>query len=268
MAKTRMLKHDLRVSEKVASWPIEVRYFWVLLWGYVDDHGKAKDNSLLVKADTFPLDPEITGDVIDTWLWRIAKDGVITRYTVGDTDYLQIINWKEHQKPPHPTADVLPSATDPRSNIRESHADFMHDAGNTHESFTPVLGCIGFGSGSVSEESAHLAVGVSFDDFWNVWPRKDKRKDAETAWASAIKRVAPQTIVDVATEYSAHPHRVARQFVPYGATWLRGDCWNDPMPLPPEAERSVKETPTDKTMAILDMGRRLQAEADMRELSA
>jgi hypothetical protein len=60
MAKTRMLKHDLRTSEKVATWPIEIRYFWVLLWGYVDDHGKGKDTPLLVKADCFPLDPNIT----------------------------------------------------------------------------------------------------------------------------------------------------------------------------------------------------------------
>jgi hypothetical protein len=65
MAKTRMLKPDLRTSEKVASWPIEVRYFWVLLWGYVDDHGKGKDNPLLVKADCFPLDPDITGETVD-----------------------------------------------------------------------------------------------------------------------------------------------------------------------------------------------------------
>jgi hypothetical protein len=264
VAKTRMLKHDLRTSEKVASWPIDVRYFWVLLWGYVDDHGKGKDNPLLVKADAFPLDQDITGGVIDGWLWQLAKADVIARYTSGGTDYFQITNWREHQKPPHPTADVLPSATEPQSVIREVHEDFMHDAGNTHEDFTPVLGCIGSGFGSVIEESAHLAVGVTFDDFWEVWPRKDKRKDAETAWASAIKRINPQKIVDVASEYAAHPHRVARQYVPYGATWLRGDCWNDPMPLPPERERDSKPTPEERASRTLG----LATDVDMGEISA
>jgi hypothetical protein len=248
MAKTRMLKHHIRSSQKVASWPIEVRYFWVLLWGYVDDHGKAIDNALLVKADTFPLDREVTEEVIDGWLWLLVDAQVINRYTVGGTDYLEVINWREHQKPPHPTADVLPSSSVPESIAREPHAELMHDAGNVHAELTPSLGWVKSGFGSGFGFDAHVAVAekpvIVFDDFWRVWPRKEKRKDAETAWASAIKRVSPQTIVDVAAEYSAHPHRVARQFVPYGATWLRGDCWNDPMPLAPERDKTTAQQTT------------------------
>lgn len=144
MAKTRMLKTDLRTSEKVASWPIEIRYFWVLLWGYVDDHGKAKDNPLLVKADCFPLDPAITGDVIDRWLWGLVRAEVIVRYTVAGVDYLQIVNWSEHQRPQHPTQDVIPAATHKTSTIRQLHAELMNPARNMLEAFIPELSRDGF----------------------------------------------------------------------------------------------------------------------------
>lgn len=254
MAKTRMIKHDLRTSEKVASWPFEIRYFWVLLWGYVDDHGKGKDNPLLVKSDCLPLDPEVTAEQVDGWLWHLQSEGVIARYMVDGAQYLAIVNWPEHQKPPHPTKDVLPAPTDPRATRRELHASRMKDAGDPTEDFTHELNWVGSGFGFEVEESAHLTAGVTFDDFWAVWPRKDKKKDAETAWRSAIRRSSAERIVEVATEYANHPNRPPKQFVPYGATWLRGDCWKDPMPEPPEADsRGGRPTPTERAMTTLTL---------------
>ena len=51
MAKSRMVSADIRTDEEVNSWPIELRYFWVMLWGYVDDFGRGRYNPRLVKAD-------------------------------------------------------------------------------------------------------------------------------------------------------------------------------------------------------------------------
>lgn len=154
MSKARMLKPDLRTSERVAAWPREVRYFWVLLWGYADDHGKGKDNPLLVKADCFPLDADITGETIDEWLELFARDGVIIRYEVVGVRYFKIVNWREHQKPPHPTADVLPEPEAPGATIRSAHARFMHGAGAVREGLTPKLGWVGYGlSGGDAEAS-------------------------------------------------------------------------------------------------------------------
>jgi hypothetical protein len=154
MPKTRMLKTDLRTSEKVASWPIEVRYFWVLLWGYADDHGKGKDNPLLVKADCFPLDPEITGETVDAWLDVLARDGVIVRYTVDGTRYFAIVHWGEHQKPPHPSPDTMPGPDHPGASARAVHEGLMHDAGTVPEGFTPGLGWVGSGLGGGDARAA------------------------------------------------------------------------------------------------------------------
>lgn len=230
MAKTRMLKHDLRTSEKVASWPIDLRYFWVLLWGYVDDHGKGKDNPLLVKADTFPLDPDITADVVDAWLWDLAEAGVVARYTVAGVDFLAVVNWSEHQKPPHPTKDVLPDPTDSRATRRELHASRMKDAGSPHAPLTSGLGgvVIEIGSGN---ESSPTAMELAFDEAWTHWPKKVERKKALELFAKTAKKLTAETLADHVIRFGdAYAATTERQFVPALGVWLNGERWTDELP--------------------------------------
>ena len=125
MAKVRMIKAEVRTSEKVASWPLEVRYFWVLLWGYVDDYGRGKDNPKLIKADCFPLDEDITSEVVDGWLWMLSDAGVVIRYEVDGVKYLAVKNWAEHQKPQHAGKDLFPVFTVENARIRTDDATFM-----------------------------------------------------------------------------------------------------------------------------------------------
>jgi len=235
-----MLKHDLRTSEKVASWPIPVRYFWVLLWGYVDDHGKGRDNPLLIKADCFPLDTDITGDIVDGWLWQLSDEGVVVRYTVEGIDYLAIKNWREHQKPPHPSPDVSPGHEDNRATVREIHASRMKVARKSAAPLPPVLGWVGSGF----EESAHLTASVSFEDFWEQWPRKVAKADAQAAWKKAVRKVDAHLIVDAARVLADSPFRPAKQFIPYPATWLNKEQWTDAPPEAPEDERKGSQKPT------------------------
>lgn len=241
MAKTRMLKHDLRTSEKVASWPIPVRYFWTLLWGYVDDHGKGKDNPLLVKADCFPLDPDVTAETIDEWLWHLEDQGVVVRYKVENVDYLAVIHWKEHQKPPHPTADVLPAFDDPRAVRRAVHASRMNGAGENSAALTPGLNGVGsvfeVGSGIESSpaamESAPLNLSSLFEEAWQHWPKKVERKDAFEQFKRAAKRIDALELVAAISRFGdAYAATTDRQFVPALGVWLKRDRWGDDLPVP------------------------------------
>ena len=109
MARIRSIKPEVRISEKVNSWPIECRYFWVLLWGYCDDYGYGRDNLRLVKADTFPLDDDVTLEMIALWMDVLWKDEVIERFIAGGSQYFRVVNWGEHQKISHPAKQVLPT---------------------------------------------------------------------------------------------------------------------------------------------------------------
>jgi hypothetical protein len=112
MARIRSIKPELRTSITVSSWPIEVRYLFVLLWGYLDDYGRGVDDTLLIASDCFPRDREITPDVVDTWLETMADAGPLCRYEVDGKPYLHCPSWSEHQKPQHPGKPRVPPCPD------------------------------------------------------------------------------------------------------------------------------------------------------------
>lgn len=150
MARIRSIKPEIRISEKVNSWPIEVRYFWIMLWGYVDDYGKGRDNAKLIVADTYPLDDHVSAEDVDGWLEVLAASGVIKRYTVGGSNYLAVINWREHQRPSHPAKSVIPDP--PQDSAVSSHS---------HEVFPPLPVVIPEGSGNPPEDFAKVPVNGS-----------------------------------------------------------------------------------------------------------
>lgn len=113
MARIRSIKPELRTSELVASWPREIRYFFVLLWGYLDDKGRGLDVTKLIAGDCFPHDDDITSSKVDKWLdlmtkGRNGRPGPVCRYEVDGRRYLHTVNSGEHQRPNRPTPSRLP----------------------------------------------------------------------------------------------------------------------------------------------------------------
>jgi len=163
MARIRSIKPEIRSSEKVTSWPIEVRYAWILLWGFCDDHGRARDNARLFRADAYPLDDQITLEDVEGYLTQLATAGVIERYEVDGTRYLRVVNWTEHQKPQHPSKSVIPC---PHGVVVQgqcdAHETLPNSSGSPHEGFVKpssnVLpqagsGKQGSGSGEASDDA-------------------------------------------------------------------------------------------------------------------
>lgn len=108
MARIRAIKPELRTSLTVSAWPMQVRYFFVLLWGYLDDHGRGVDDGLLIAADCFPRDRGIQAEDVDTWLDLMADSGSVCRYEVDGRHFLHCPNWAEHQRPQHPAKPKIP----------------------------------------------------------------------------------------------------------------------------------------------------------------
>lgn len=115
MARIRSVKPALRTSQVVASWPREVRYFFVLLWGYLDDDGRGLDVPKTIAGDCFPHDEDVPPAKINRWLDLMAKTKVdptrpppICRYEVAGRRYIHCVNFDEHQHPNRPTRSVIP----------------------------------------------------------------------------------------------------------------------------------------------------------------
>lgn len=112
MARIRSVKPEVRTSLTVGSWPREVRYAWILLWGYLDDYGRGVDDTRLLVADMFPLDRDITEKKLSGWVDRWESDGVICRYEIDGRRYLHAVNWAEHQRISHPSKSRIPPCVD------------------------------------------------------------------------------------------------------------------------------------------------------------
>jgi hypothetical protein len=125
MAVDRMLRAEMRESEKVNSWPYPLRYFWTQLWGYCDDWGRGRRDPRLVKSGVMPLDDEATYEVVDRWMTGLESAGVIQCYTVDGKVYFECVNWDESQDPPYRRKTAVP---DPQGNIpapRKSSGKFQ-----------------------------------------------------------------------------------------------------------------------------------------------
>ncbi len=139
MARIRSVKPELRTSLTVADWPREVRYFWVLLWGYLDDHGYGVDEPRLIKADCFPLDDDITSADIDKWLDLMAspsgddEQASVCRYAVNGKRYLHAPKWDDHQRPQHPKDSRIPQC--PRADCGRASCGSHEDFTKPHEDF-------------------------------------------------------------------------------------------------------------------------------------
>lgn len=71
-----------------------------------------------------------------------------------------------------------------------------------------------------------------FDEFWATYPRRQGKGAAVKAWAKAIKRADPDTILKAAAAYRDDPQREP-QYTAHPSTWLNQDRWEDePLPGP------------------------------------
>lgn len=112
---------------------------------------------------------------------------------------------------------------------------------------------------------------MGFLDFWQQYPRKIAKKDAERAWLrlSVEQQSAAMTALPMHCKH--WQLRGDLQFVPHPATWLNGERWEDELPsLEQSAGRQVAWWSTDE--ATMAKGRELGVSArpgeDMKDYRA
>ena len=150
MARIRSVKPELRTSLTAAQWPREVRYFWVLLWGYLDDHGYGVDEPRLIKPDCFPLDDDLSPEIIDKWMDLFVHSGSLCRFTAKDgRQYCHAVNWADHQRPQHPAVPRFPACS------RTSHETVMSDSGEPHDSLMSANGVNSESAGQAPSGESH-----------------------------------------------------------------------------------------------------------------
>jgi hypothetical protein len=88
----------------------------------------------------------------------------------------------------------------------------------------------------------------AFEAWWKVYPRKCAKGDARKAWKQTQK-IRPAIDAMVKAVYAAKASKQWQkddgEYIPYPASWLRGERWDDQL----EVDLSQLDTPTGKACA-------------------
>jgi hypothetical protein len=104
-----------------------------------------------------------------------------------------------------------------------------------------------------------------FDQFWEHYPRKVGRQDAQRAWDKARRKVNPGTIQAAVERMATDPNLPDAQFIPHASTWLNRGGWDD-APYPPPTNGRPKASTTDERVSQgLSMAQRYAAEEAREE---
>jgi len=107
-----------------------------------------------------------------------------------------------------------------------------------------------------------------FDDFWNIYPRKQGKGKAREAFVSAVKKFGLEPIMDGVHRFANDPNLPDPKFVPLPTTWLNQERWDDgPLPLNRSLTNSERNIQSFReSMAIL-RGEQKEVESDGQKSS-
>lgn len=80
-----------------------------------------------------------------------------------------------------------------------------------------------------------------FPDWWSIWGKKKAKGDAEKAYKTALKKISHDDLMAKTRAYWDHVKASGTdlQYVPYPATWLRAEQWDDDLTDTPGQQGAV-----------------------------
>lgn len=107
MSRIRTIKPQAFKSLTLARVSRDARWLFAGIWTECDDEGRMLLHPRLLRTAVFPMDDDVTDELVTSWLGDLEHIGAICRYSVEGRDFLHVPGW-EHQKINRPTPGKLP----------------------------------------------------------------------------------------------------------------------------------------------------------------
>lgn len=235
MARIRTLKPEYFRSRSLARCTRDARLTFAGLWCEADSAGRGVAEPRILKGAIWPLDDDITPDVIAQHLEELARDHLDVYEVDGET-FFAIRNWEKHQAASYRQGEPKHPAPPQHALGTSSHADCT----------TPSAGREGKGRERAAHDNTSSGApptrpGDGFDDWWDRYPRKVAKKAARKAWT----RLKPADRQAARTALDAHCAIWARgdpKFIPHPASWLNAARWEDTLTTPTAPPVAVNGT--------------------------
>lgn len=214
--RARNIKPGFFKNEILAECSPMARLLYVGLWLMADREGRLELRPKRIKAELFPYE----NCKIESLLEELRKGGFIIAYKISDVLYLTIPTFNQHQ------------------NCHIKEAESTIPAPCESDACTVLVGPL-TESLLLNPESPIRQSGAKaglndrgFSTFWNAYPRRKAKGDAEKAWAG-IKPAPDEAMLKTILAKIEEEKRSEQwqkengKYIPYPATWLRSKRWED-----------------------------------------
>lgn len=209
MARIRTIKPEFFTSEDIVELSPFARLLYIAIWCEADREGRLNWKPKTFKIRYFPADSldidALCKELIDRRLVVLYGDGLA---------YIPSFSRHQHVNPRESKSE-LPDPDTKKARVSDASArDSDVQVGREGK------------EGKEHASSTH----ESFEAFWDAYPKKKSKGDAEKAWA-AIKpneHLAGQILQAVQRATTSEQWtKDAGKFIPYPASWLRDKGWLD-----------------------------------------
>lgn len=97
MARARNIKPSFFTNDELAEIDPLGRLLFIALWTIADREGRLEDRPKRIKAEALPYDDCDADELLDA----LQQRGLILRYTVESSRFIQVVNFTKHQNPHH-----------------------------------------------------------------------------------------------------------------------------------------------------------------------
>ncbi len=258
MARIRSIKPEFWDSPDTAKASLRARLLYISMWNLADDYGIGDGNFKRIIGFAFPND-EIGVSENPRLIAEVSRTFSVMFFDFEGRPYYWIPSWETHQRTEKRAKQRVPFPDDPKTLTSSGE---MAGVGKSAAS----VGSSGAGTGEQGNRgTGERELGNTcpakpndFDEWWSIYPRKDSKAPAKTAYAKAKKKVGSFALLAAAQRYRDDPNR-EDQFTKLPATWLNSECWEDGS-LPERAGTQMRPTGSQvRLQAGLELMQRTQA---------
>jgi hypothetical protein len=225
MPRIRTIKPEFWADDKVVDLEVLPKLLYIGLWNFADDDGYIEASVRRIKRLIFP-DNNYN---VEKALESLLEAGMIARFASEQGELFQIVKFRVHQKPQHPTPTKFTGITPILTAIHE-------------DSVTPHEGSLRSVEGSSVRVASPRVTDEDFEVAYSHWPKKTERaKSFEKFKRVAAERGLEAITADVIRFGDAYSRTTERQFVPALVVWLNGERWTDDLPGAEAPRRNVKK---------------------------
>lgn len=217
----RVIRDELLTSERYWSVSIEAQRLFIHLLLNVDDVARFSGKNYTIRSACFP-GQAIEPAKVEKLLAELQDIDLIRMYDANNERFIFVPRFKQRLRftksrypaPPQEINDIAPEKTDssPSQDGLKSDSSPQKRSEEKRREVKPPL------------------VAASFERFWEAYPKRKNRGQAERAWQKL--KPSEQLIAEILqgierAKTSEFWRKESGRFIPYPATWLGAKGWLD-----------------------------------------